>query len=112
LRGVMAGPTPPPVVVVALGTNGPIIDGDFDTMMSILKGASHVVFVTVHVDRPWQDQVNSVLERGVSRYPSSALADWHSLAVQHPEWLYPDGTHLPIGGTGAQALAWLIASKL
>ena len=45
-------------VIVGLGTNGPITDADFDTMMSILQGASRVVFVNVHVDRPWQDTDN------------------------------------------------------
>ncbi len=112
LRGVMAGPSPPSVVVVGLGTNGPITDADVDAMMSILQGASRVVFVTVHVDQPWQDQVNGVLASGVSRYPKAVLADWESLAAQHPEWFYSDGTHLPIGGPGAQALAALIASKV
>lgn len=112
LQEVMAGPAPPAVVVVALGTNGPITDADFDAMMSILQGASRVVFVTVHVDQPWQDQVNGVLASGVSRYPKAVLADWESLAAQHPEWFYSDGTHLPIGGPGAQALAALIASKV
>ncbi len=112
LRAVMAGVSPPSVVVVALGTNGPITSAEFDTMMSILHGASHVVFVTVHVGRPWQDQVNSILASGVDRYPRAVLADWEGLAAQHPEWFYGDGTHLPINGAGAQALAALIASKV
>ena len=42
-------------VIVGLGTNGPITNADFDDMMAILGGASRVVFVNVHVDRPWQD---------------------------------------------------------
>jgi hypothetical protein len=71
-----------------------------------------VVFVTVHVDRPWQTQVNGVLASGVARYPKTVLADWNSLATEHPEWFYSDGTHLPIDGVGAQALAALIASKV
>jgi len=108
----MAGASPPAAVVVALGTNGPITAADFDAMMSILPGASRVVFVTVHVDKPWQNQVNGVLSSGVARYPKAVLADWESLAAQHPEWFYSDGTHLPIGGPGAQALAALIASKV
>jgi|GEM_PF-1152067 len=112
LRQVMVGASPPSVVVVGLGTNGPITDSDFDAMMSILQGASRVVFVTVHVDQSWQDQVNGVLARGVARYPKAVLADWASLAAQHPEWFYSDGTHLPIGGPGAQALAALVASKV
>jgi len=112
LRSVMAAPSPPSVVVVGLGTNGPITSADFDAMMSVLQGASRVVFVTVHVDKPWQGPVNGVLASGVARYPKAVLADWESLAAQHPEWFYSDGTHLPIGGPGAQALAALVASKV
>jgi hypothetical protein len=100
------------VVVVALGTNGPIADADFDAMMSILAGVSRVVFVNVVVDRPWQDPNNQVLASGVSRYPNAVIADWFSLESQHPDWVYSDGTHLPIGGPGAQALAALIASEV
>ena len=70
----------PAVVVVALGTNGPIAASDFDAMMSILQGVSRVVFVTVHVGQPWQDQVNSVLAAGVARFPHAVLADWQALA--------------------------------
>jgi hypothetical protein len=112
MRSVMAGPAPPSIVVIDLGTNGPVTDGDVDTMMSILHGASRVVFVTVHVDRAWQDAVNGVLARGVSRYPTAVLVDWQALATLHPEWFYTDGTHLPIGGPGAQALAGLIVARL
>jgi hypothetical protein len=112
MRQVMASTPAPAEVVVDLGTNGPIVDGDFDSMMSVLRGATRVVFVTVHVDRPWQDQVNAVLARGVARYPNTVLADWQALAAQHPEWFYTDGTHLPVGGAGAQALAGLMASRL
>ncbi len=100
------------VVVVALGTNGPITSADFDAMMSVLSGASRVVFVNVVVDRPWQDPNNQVLASGVARYSNTVIADWYSLESQNPGWVYSDGTHLPIGGAGAQALAALIASKV
>jgi len=100
-------------VVIGLGTNGPFSDAQFDEMMAACAGASRVVFITVHVDRPWQDQVNAALAAGVARYPKVAvLADWEALASQHPEWFYSDGTHMPIGGPGAQALAALVASKI
>jgi hypothetical protein len=98
------------VVIVALGTNGPISSADFDAMMAILAGASRVVFVNIVVDRSWQDPNNQVLASGVARYPNTVIADWASLEAQHPDWVYSDGTHLPIGGAGAQALAALIAS--
>ncbi len=99
-------------VVVALGTNGPIASADFDAMMSILGGASRVVFVNIHVDQPWQDPNNAVLAAGAARYPNVYIADWASLAAQNPVWFGPDGTHLAIDGPGADALASLVASTL
>jgi hypothetical protein len=99
-------------VIVGLGTNGPITDADFDTMMSILGGASRVVFVNVHVDRPWQDSNNAVLAKGVTRYPNAVVADWATLAAQNPAWLGGDGTHLGVDGQGADALASLITTTL
>jgi hypothetical protein len=99
-------------VIVGLSTNGPISATDFDDMMNILQGASRVVFVNVHVDRPWQDPNNAVLEQGAARYPRVVIADWASLAAAHPEWFGADGTHLAINGTGANTLASLITTTL
>jgi hypothetical protein len=68
--------------------------------------------VNVVVGQDWQDEVNGVLAAGVARYPNAVLADWASLEAANPGWVYADGTHLPIDGPGAQALAALVASKL
>ena len=99
-------------VIVGLGTNGPITSTDVDTMMAILGGASRVVFVNVHVDRPWQDPNNAVLASAATRYPNVVVADWATLAAQNPQWFGADGTHLAIDGPGADALASLIATTL
>jgi len=99
-------------VVVALSTNGPISDADFDQMMGVLQGASRVVFVNVHVDKPWQDPNNQVLAAGAARYPNVVIADWATMAAQNPSWFGSDGTHLAIDGAGTTELASLIASKL
>jgi hypothetical protein len=99
-------------VIVGLGTNGPITDNDFDAMMQVLSGASRVVFVNFHVDRPWQDPNNAVLANGASRYPNVFIADWSTLAAQNPQWFGADGTHLAIDGPGATALAMLVASTV
>jgi len=111
-RGLLARHQLGSVVVIELGTNGPITAEDFDSMMSILHGASRVVFVTTHDNEPWQDQVNAVLAWGVATHRSTALADWATLARQFPGWFYADGVHLPLGGSGAQAMAALIADQL
>jgi hypothetical protein len=99
-------------VIVALGTNGPVTATDFSDMMSVLQGASRVVFVNIHVDRPWQDPNNAVLAQGAASYPGVLIANWASLAAANPQWFGPDGTHLAIDGPGAQALASLITSTL
>jgi hypothetical protein len=99
-------------VIIALSTNGPITTTDFDDMMGILHGASRVVFVNIHVDRPWQDPNNAVLAAGAARYPNTVVADWAALAAQNPQWFGSDGTHLAIDGPGADALASLVASTL
>lgn len=99
-------------VIVGLGTNGPITDSDFDAMMQVLGGASRVVFVNFHVDRPWQDPNNAVLANGASRYPNVFVADWATLATQNLQWFGSDGTHLAIDGPGAMALATLVTSTL
>jgi len=99
-------------VIVALGTNGPITATDFSDMMAVLQGASRVVFVNIHVDRPWQDPNNAVLAQGAASYPGVLIADWATMAAANPEWFGADGTHLAIDGPGAQALASLITSTL
>jgi hypothetical protein len=99
-------------VIVGLSTNGPISATDFDDMMTTLQGASRIVFVNIHVDRPWQDPNNAVLAQGAARYPRVVIADWATLAAQNPEWFGADGTHLAINGPGAVALASLITTTL
>jgi hypothetical protein len=99
-------------VVVALGTNGPISSTDFTDMMSILQGASRIVFVNIHVDRPWQDPNNAVLAQGAATYPRVGIADWADLAGSNPQWFGSDRTHLAIDGPGAQALASLVTTTL
>jgi hypothetical protein len=100
------------LVIVGLGTNGPITSTDFDNMMAILSGASRVVFVNVHVDRPWQDPNNAVIASGAARYPHVVVADWATLAAQNPQWFGADGTHLGIDSPGADALAALVSRTL
>ena len=99
-------------VIVGLGTNGPVTMAQFDQMRAALTGVTRVVFVTVHVDQPWQGEVDGVLAAGVRSMPGARLANWYALSAAHAGWFYADGTHLPIGGTGAQALAALVVRAL
>ena len=102
------------LVIIDLGTNGPVSLGQFQQMMGALTGASLVVFVTVHLppSYSWSRSVNDTLEQGVGMYRNTRLADFNALADRNPEWFGSDGVHMPIGGIGAQAMASLIASKI
>jgi len=97
----------PSVVVMALGTNGPITATDFDAMMAQLAGASRVVFMTV--TGPVAAN-NAVIRAGVARYGQDVLADWASLSAPHPTWFAAD--HVHVGPLGAAALGQLLASLL
>ena len=97
-------------VVVHLGTNGTVTEGQFDEMMHLLSGVRRVVVVNAKVDRPWEQQVNGVLAAGVPRHRNAVLFDWNAAASNHPELFVSDGVHLT--GEGARYYALLITSKL
>lgn len=105
LSGLRASGKMPPVVIVALGSNGRITAAKFDTMMQDCTGAKRVVFMTV--TGPLIGN-NPIITAGVARYPDAVLADWHTLAASHPSWFGPD--HVHVGPAGARALGNLLAS--
>ncbi|MHB8244065.1 MAG: SGNH/GDSL hydrolase family protein [Acidimicrobiales bacterium] len=100
------------VVVVALGTNGPVSVAEFQQMMSVLKGVSRVVFVTNHAPDYWISQNDAMLASEVPNYPTARIAHWNAAATANPQWLYSDDTHMPIGGTGAYAFARLVKAQI
>lgn len=95
-------------VIIALGTNGPFTPALMSQLLSVVHGASRVVLVTSHVDQPWQHQNNALILAAARTHPTIVVANWEALAAKHPQWLYSDGTHLPIDGPGARALAALV----
>jgi hypothetical protein len=97
------------VVVIELGTNGPISAGLFDEMMAQLQGVSRVVFVTNYVPDSYETSNNDIIISGAAQYKNAAVANWYALAAANPGWLCPDGYHLSCGGPGAGELAGLIA---
>lgn len=99
-------------VVVALGTNGAVSPADFAATMALLRGVSRVVVVTDHAPQPWEEQNNALFRKEVRRYRNARLADWDALVREHPGWLYPDGTHMVIGGAGAYGFARLVRAEL
>ena len=92
-----------PVVVIHLGTNYPFAPETLDDAMKTLlaHGVTTVFFVNIRRPVRWEDFVNKRIEEGVARWPQAHLIDWHTLALQHPEWFVEDHIHLRYYGTQA-----------
>jgi hypothetical protein len=98
------------VVIVHLGTNGPIPEDQLDEMMRLLSGVPRVIVVNTKVDRPWEGPDNDAIAAAVPRYPNAVLLDWHAIASEHPEFLVQDGVHLSTAGQGYYSI--VLASKV
>jgi hypothetical protein len=99
------------VVIVHIGDNGVVTDGEFDQMMQVLSGAKQVLVVntTVPDGYRWAPN-NEVLADGVARHQDKAvLVDWHAESAGHPEYFW-DGLHLT--PQGARAYAGLISANV
>ncbi|MCC6226473.1 MAG: acetyltransferase [Microthrixaceae bacterium] len=89
-----------PIVVVHLGTNGPMSDAALDRLLTALANR-RVILVTAKVPRPWEALTNQRLIAAADRFDNVELLDWHALAAPHPDWFVKDGTHLQPGGVVA-----------
>jgi peptidoglycan/LPS O-acetylase OafA/YrhL len=110
LRARAAAGTLPDVVVIHLGTNGPISKRQFDLAMSAAKDVRLVVFVNVKVPRPWESYTNRTLSQNVKRYDNAILVNWHDASEDVTNALAGDGIHL--NSAGASAYARLIAAAV
>src|SRR5262245_11232085 len=99
-------------VVWHLGTNGTLTAGQIDQVLQIAAGR-RVVMVTDHCPYcSWTASNNATIYATCSATRNCLIADWNALANANPAWFGEDGVHMAIGGTGAQAYARLVASRL
>ena len=101
------------VVIIHLGNNGPVSNGDVDAVMAELNGVPNVLLVTVRVNRSWQDEVNQTLRNAAPRYPNAQIVDWYATSAGHGDWFQADGTHFRTSsGPGANAYADLLVGSI
>ena len=99
------------VVVVHLGTNGPIGSGDMTRMMEALAGVPQVLLLTIDVPRDYTAGNNALIYDTASTYPNVSLLDWAGNDDACPgDCFYNDGYHLK--SDGAAYYASLIAGAL
>lgn len=81
-------------VVVNLGTNSPMTDGQIDKVIHMIGPNRRIFWVNTHVPtRNWETSVNTTIANAAKRYPNVKLVDWHGLSKGHKDWFYTDNVH-------------------
>jgi lysophospholipase L1-like esterase len=93
VRNLVRRASPPQVIVIGLGTNGPAQARHFDEVMEIIGPDTLVAFINVRVPRSWEATTNNELAAGVERYENAILIDWFAAADDHRELFAGDGFH-------------------
>ena len=93
-------------VLIGLGTNGPFKMSDIDDLMKQLGHKRQVFWINTYVPaKPWQNDVNNLLNEAAKKYHNFMVINWYSYAKNHPNWFYEDKTHpTPIGSKHYSAL--------
>ena len=82
------------MIVVHLGTNGPVQERHFEALMEIAADVQLMVFINAHVPtRNWESTTNSELAAGVDRYDNAVLVDWHTPTKGRSDLFAADNFH-------------------
>ena len=87
------------IVVIALGTNGPIAGAEryaaqTNELLAYLGPTRHIFWVNVYCPKlTWQQVNNDCIRDMPIAHPNVTVVDWYSLVKDHPEWLTSDGIH-------------------
>jgi len=83
------------IVVMHLGTNGPISSSDMTRMMEALTDVPQVLLLTTDVPRDYIAPNNSLIYETGNTYPNVSLLNWAGLDDSCPgDCFYSDGFHL------------------
>lgn len=88
-------------VVLHLGTNGYIAEGDFRALLRYLKD-QRVIVINVHANRRWTGPNNEIIERVVKEWPNVFLVRWDEVSRDKASYFVKDGIHLT--GEGIDAM--------
>jgi hypothetical protein len=90
-----------PILVVALGTNGPIARATLDQVHEMIGPNRQMIVVNVEEPRSWEGEVNSTFAQFASdNQQNVALSDWYTAISPHISVLARDQIHP--GGAGGR----------
>ena len=107
---LLAREEPPEVIIIGLGTNGPVQERHFEEVMEIAGTEPLVAFINVHVPRKWEATSNRELAAGVERHDNAVLVDWYGATKGRNNLFAGDGFHPK--QAGRVIMAELIASTI
>jgi peptidoglycan/LPS O-acetylase OafA/YrhL len=88
-------------VVLHVGTNGYVTEDQLRTILTLLDDRERVILVNAAAPRRWVERNNDLIERVAADHPNTVVADWSSVANEHPEYFVSDQVHL--SGKGQRA---------
>ena len=91
------------VVVIGLGTNGPITAEELSAILRILGPERQLVLVNAYAERDWTDGVNATLAAFAASNRRVEIANWHDTIAGRLDLLA--GDHVHPGPTGGQLYA-------
>ncbi|WP_104193375.1 acyltransferase family protein [Cryobacterium sp. Y82] len=92
-----------PIVVIGLGTNGPIKTDELTEILRILGPDRQLVLVNAYAERDWTAAVNATLADFAAGNRRVELANWHDTIAGRLDLLA--GDHVHPGPTGGQLYA-------
>lgn len=99
-----------PTVLLHLGTNGYIDEGQFRDLLQALADRKSVLIVNFHAERRWTQPNNELIARLAGEFPNVHVVDWSAVSARHPEYFVKDGIHLSTKGIAAYTSAIKVAS--
>lgn len=88
-------------VVLHVGTNGYVTEGQLQTILTLLDDRERVIIVNAAAPRRWVEKNNELIEKVAADHPNTVVADWSSVATDHAEYFVSDQVHLT--GKGQRA---------
>lgn len=80
-------------VIFMLGSNGIFNETHLEELVQPFPN-SKKIFINVKIPDPWEARVNQTLSSFAAKRGDIVLVDWYSVALNKPEYLASDATHL------------------
>lgn len=90
-----------PVVIYALGSNGPATEENVRALIDACGDNHRVLLVNTRVPGAQQDRNNALYNQVAAEYDNVEVVDWYGTSAGHDEYFWDDGTHLRPEGADA-----------